>query len=155
MSNTMPARAPTLRIASVVLLKALGARIRVHRKAMRISAVTTAEAAGMSRVTLHRIERGEPSVSIGAYVNALTALGLSLDVQDTVTRLDRPIALASYPQLAGLTWSTPHATELLPEEAIALYERNWRHVDPSTLEEAERRLIRHLCRTFGVGPLLV
>lgn len=114
MSNTMPARAPAPRLASAALLKTLGASIRVHRKALRISAITAAETAGMSRVTLHRIELGEPSVSIGAYINALTALGLSLEVKDAVTPLDRPIKLAHYPQLAGLTWSTPHLTELRP-----------------------------------------
>jgi transcriptional regulator with XRE-family HTH domain len=36
-------------------------------KALKVSATTAAEAAGMSRMTLHRIERGEPSVTMGAY----------------------------------------------------------------------------------------
>jgi len=35
------------------------------RKALRVSATVAAEAAGMSRVTLHRIEKGEPSVTMG------------------------------------------------------------------------------------------
>ena len=32
----------------------------------------------MSRVTLHRIEKGEPSVAAGAWANAMAALGMSL-----------------------------------------------------------------------------
>ena len=52
-------------------LTALGQKIRSQRKALRITATATAEAAGMSRVTLHRIEQGEASVTIGAYLNAI------------------------------------------------------------------------------------
>jgi transcriptional regulator with XRE-family HTH domain len=63
-------------------LAELGERIREHRKRLKVSAVATAEAAGMSRVTLHRIERGEASVTIGAYMNAVAALGLDLRVVD-------------------------------------------------------------------------
>src|SRR4051812_32856929 len=76
----MPAQAPPTTHAAATRLDALGARIRGHRKALRVSASAAAEAAGMSRVTLHRIEQGEPSVTMGAYMNALAVLGLSLDV---------------------------------------------------------------------------
>ena len=34
----------------------------------------------MSRVTLHRIEKGEPAVAIGAYLNARVALGLDFGI---------------------------------------------------------------------------
>lgn len=61
-------------------LRALGARLRATRKAQRVSAVAAAEAAGMSRVTLHRIEAGEPSVSIGHWVALADALGLVLTI---------------------------------------------------------------------------
>ena len=65
----MPARTPIIASAAAEKLIALGKRIRAHRKARRISATTAAEAAGMSRVTLHRIEKGEPSVTMGAYTH--------------------------------------------------------------------------------------
>ncbi len=73
---------PTPAIASNVAdtLSALGKQIRAHRKALRITATSTAEAAGISRVTLHRIENGEPSVTMGAYLNALAALGLDFGI---------------------------------------------------------------------------
>lgn len=48
----------------------------VSAESVRVTAIACAEAAGMSRVTLHRIEKGNPSVTIGAYINVATALGL-------------------------------------------------------------------------------
>ena len=38
-----------------------------------------AEAAGMSRITWYRIEKGEPAVTMGAWMNAVTVVGLALD----------------------------------------------------------------------------
>ena len=61
----------------------LGDEIKTVRKRWQISVSATAEAAGVSRVTLYRIERGEPSVTVGAYANVLAALGLELDIRRT------------------------------------------------------------------------
>ena len=69
---------PTIN-AGDVLIK-LGGEIRAQRKALRVNATAAAEASGISRVTLHRVERGEPSVHMGAYVNLMLALGLNLAV---------------------------------------------------------------------------
>ena len=74
----MPAKLPFIAGDSVDILLALGQQIRAYRKALRISAAAASEAAGMSRVTLHRIENGEAAVTMGAYLNALTALNLKL-----------------------------------------------------------------------------
>jgi transcriptional regulator with XRE-family HTH domain len=63
-------------------MAAIRSPIRAHRKRLGVNGTTTAEAAGMSRVTLYRIERGEPSVTMGAYIGALDALGLELEVVD-------------------------------------------------------------------------
>lgn len=113
----------------------------------------------MSRVTLHRIEQGEPSVTMGAYLNALSVLGLELDLVDpaqTATQAMPPaIALADYPQLRSLAWHIPHASEVTPEEALGIYERNWRHMDQAQLTDKERGLIALLTRSLGGGRLLV
>ena len=118
----------------------------------------------MSRVTLHRIERGEPSVTIGAYMSASAAIGLQLDLVDrraprkTGPRkpvLPKRIELADYPQLKRLAWQLGELTALTPSEALALYERNWRHVEEAALDEQERELIRRLVDALGGARLLV
>lgn len=65
------------------------------------------------------------------------------------------IALAAYPQLQRLAWQTSAATELSPADALSLYERNWRHLDPAALLPAERALVQQLVLEVGGGRLLV
>jgi transcriptional regulator with XRE-family HTH domain len=54
--------------------------MRLARLRRQITAAMLAERAGMTRVTLARIERGEPSVTLGAYANVLQSLGLADDL---------------------------------------------------------------------------
>ncbi|MDB6000590.1 MAG: transcriptional regulator, family [Rhizobacter sp.] len=169
----MPAKAPIPANATLDKLGHIGQRIRAQRKALRVSATTAAEAAGMSRVTLHRIELGEPSVTMGAYVNAMVALGLDMEVVTASAQppqaagqarsaapepgdaLPARISLADYPQLKRLAWSTPGKTDVTPAEALSLYERNWRHVDREQMDAREAELVNALAKTIGKGRLLV
>jgi transcriptional regulator with XRE-family HTH domain len=157
----MPASAPRQYLAAASQLRTLGERIRDQRQGLRISANAAAQASGMSRVTLHRIERGEPSVTMGAYVNAIAALGLSMYVQDASAEqsspqnLPAPVHIADYPQLRQLAWQLPDTADLTEQEALALYERNWRHLDFEKMDSAERQWIDTLVTTQGQGHLLV
>ncbi len=63
------------RAASRALVK-LGKDIAVARKKRRISTVSMAERAFISRGTLYKVERGDPSVSMGIYATVLAILGL-------------------------------------------------------------------------------
>jgi len=45
--------------------------------------------------------------------------------------------------------------ELSPQEALELYERNWRHLDRAALSDPEAALIDALSRQIGGGRLLV
>jgi DNA-binding XRE family transcriptional regulator len=56
----MPSKSPLLTPHVLAKTKRLGEWIRTQRKPLKLSASVVAEAAGMSRVTLHRIEKGEP-----------------------------------------------------------------------------------------------
>ncbi|ETW92658.1 MAG: XRE family transcriptional regulator [Candidatus Entotheonella factor] len=63
------------RAARQALVK-LGEDIAVARKKRRISTISMAERAFISRGTLYKIERGDPTVSMGIYATVLSILGL-------------------------------------------------------------------------------
>jgi transcriptional regulator with XRE-family HTH domain len=58
----------------------LGENIRLARLRRRFSASIVARRAGIARNTLRAIERGDPSVTFGAYANVLFSLGLEKDL---------------------------------------------------------------------------
>jgi len=63
------------RAARQALVK-LGEDIAVARKKRRISTVSMAERAFVSRGTLYKVEKGDPTVSMGVYATVLALLGL-------------------------------------------------------------------------------
>ena len=73
------------RAARQALIK-LGEDIAVARKKRRISTVSMAERAFISRGTLYKVERGDPSVSMGIYATVLAILGLAEGLGDAADR---------------------------------------------------------------------
>lgn len=62
-------------------LKVMGEQIKLARLRRNIALNLVAERAGISRVTLSKIEKGDPSVAIAAYANTLHALnGMDKDL---------------------------------------------------------------------------
>ncbi len=57
-------------------LRKLGEDIRDARRRRRIPTELMAQRCGISRATLHSLERGRAGVSMGAYATALFVLGL-------------------------------------------------------------------------------
>ncbi len=80
------------RAARAALAK-LGADIAVARKKRRLSTISMAERAFISRNTLYRMERGDPAVSIGTYATALAILGLVDRLGDVADRRDDALGL--------------------------------------------------------------
>ena len=60
-------------------LDLLGENIKLARKRRKLTTIQVAERAGIDRTTLYQIEKGNPSVSMGAYFNVLRVLGLQDD----------------------------------------------------------------------------
>lgn len=73
------------RAARQALVK-LGEDIAVARKKRRISTVSMAERAFISRGTLYKVEKGDPSVSMGIYATVLSILGLVEGLGDVADR---------------------------------------------------------------------
>jgi transcriptional regulator with XRE-family HTH domain len=166
----MPAKPPPSSEQSAAQLHALGEQLRARRKVLRVSSTAAAEAAGMSRVTLHRIEKGEPSVTAGAWANAMAALGMKLlarndEDADATGASPQPkeladwipvrVRLADYPQLKALAWQVHGTDTLTPVEALGIYERNARHLDTAAMSPAEQALLQALRTGLGGGSAVV
>lgn len=71
-------------------LRKLGADLRDARLRRRIPVAVMAERTMVSRATLHRLERGDPTVAGGTYATALFVLGLTERFADLAdVRFDR------------------------------------------------------------------
>ena len=161
----MPSKLPHTSPTVSEKLQTLGRSIRAHRKSLAISAATTAECAHISRVTLHRIEKGEPSVTMGAYFTVLDALGLQIQAKtkagsddeslgaSATSIIPADIKLADYQQLKQLAWHIHGLDALTPNEAFGIYDRNWRHLNQPILADHEKALIDALKRADAAGEL--
>jgi transcriptional regulator with XRE-family HTH domain len=81
MANTTSPLLP----ATEELLKEFGERLRLARLRRRLQAKEVAERAGMTEVTLRRVERGLPGVTMGAYLAVMQVLQLQDDVAKWAT----------------------------------------------------------------------
>jgi transcriptional regulator with XRE-family HTH domain len=157
----MPAKSPASSPYLERLMQELGQQVRDRRKYLKLSAVATAESAGISRMTLNRIEKGEPSVTLGAYINVASVLGLELKAltkdssRESPPQLPPKVSITDYPQLKKLAWQITDSTELNLEQAFNLYERNWKYVDKQQLTEVERQFILQLLKQLGRSDFLV
>jgi transcriptional regulator with XRE-family HTH domain len=68
---------PLVPIPVARALRKLGHDIRDARRRRRIPVAILAERASISRMTLNRIEKGDPRASVGAYATVLFALGMA------------------------------------------------------------------------------
>lgn len=83
MSRTTPSLFPPL----IRQLEELGGRLRLARLRRRYSAESVAGRAGTTRMTLYRMEKGDPGVSLGVYASVLRVLNLQADL-DALARDD-------------------------------------------------------------------
>jgi transcriptional regulator with XRE-family HTH domain len=61
-------------------LAAFGERLRLARVRRKLATELFAERLGVSRETLRRLEKGDPTIAIGTYMRALRVLGLDQDI---------------------------------------------------------------------------
>lgn len=75
----MPSKPPIVFPQEQRVLTAMGERIRLARRRRRLSTTTVSGRAGISRSTLHKIEAGDPGVTLGSCVRVLACLSLVSD----------------------------------------------------------------------------
>ena len=61
------------------LLEQMGENIKLAKKRRKLTSIQVSERAGIARSTLYLVEKGDSSVSMGAYFNVLRVLGLQND----------------------------------------------------------------------------
>lgn len=159
------------------MLLDLGARLRMARKRRNLSAEHVAAAAGITRVTLNRLEVGEPAAAtLGTLTKVMGVLGLAGDLvllarddkrghqirdeqllQKKMPALPRLIALKDLPHLRDVAaWHIRNEdAKFTPTEAFELYERNWRYIEPHLIVGKEARLLAQMTKMVGKGVLLV
>jgi transcriptional regulator with XRE-family HTH domain len=132
----MPARIQLPSASERDLLMRLGENLRATRTARKISAQSLAQDAGMSRTTLHAIELGDPSVTMGSYLRVMTELGVGAHLP-LLGSAAAPAALEARQQTpAYFVASTPTRSEprphalqdlqslLMHEKAVSLIKRD-------------------------------
>ena len=62
------------------IMRILGENIKLARKRRQLTQQLVCDRTGISRVTLRKIENGDPTVSIGHYLSVLGVLGLANDL---------------------------------------------------------------------------
>jgi hypothetical protein len=103
---------------------------------------------------------------MGAYFTVLDALGLQIQTKSKAASLGEEsqagsntsvipfeIKLTEYPQLKQLAWHIHGLDALTPIEAFGIYDRNWRHLDATSLTPLEKSLIDALKRADAAGEL--
>jgi hypothetical protein len=63
------------------------------------------------------------------------------------------VRIRDYPQLKLIAWNRRGDDLITESDALALYERNWRHVDEKKMPPKERAFLKHLVSTHGRGVL--
>jgi hypothetical protein len=74
-------------------LRKLGRDIRDARRRRRIPLAIAAARASISRMTLIKLERGDPGVAMGIYATVLFVLGLAERIGDLAAATNDPVGL--------------------------------------------------------------
>jgi DNA-binding XRE family transcriptional regulator len=124
--------------------------------ALSVRINSAARAAGISRMTVMRIEKGANLVCITFYIQLCKALGLNLEILQPLglpmLKTDKDVGglniakahirVRDYPQLRSLSWQLDHNILLTDKEVIGIYERNKRFLEIHEIDERERLLMQ-------------
>ena len=116
-------------------------QLRAAKRAQRQRERRAGLAAVQLRLPANEAERLRAALNAPGFNKALDEF-----LEDVVLDINR------WPKLRELAWN--RADRWIPaEDALALYERNWRFVEPQRLTKEEANLIDRLKDRFGGGVL--
>ena len=123
----------------------------------RISTLTRAEQLRTAKRAQRLRERagGLAAVELRLPVGQARRLRVAVAAPRFDKALDRfldemVIDIEAWPALKELAWNRADRF-IAAQDALALYERNWRFVDPEVLEDPEKALIERLKDRHGAG----
>ncbi len=99
------------------VLRKLGQDISDARRRRRIPAALLAERAAINRMTLYKIERGMPGVSMGSYTTVLFVLGLMEPLNSLAEAKNDPIGLALEEERLPKRIHLPRKKKMIPPKA--------------------------------------
>ena len=91
---------------------------------------------------------------MATFLAAIEALGLAFELTKRPEKGLR-FRLHKFPELRQLAWNRPDAEWIEERDALALDERNWRHVDEAHMPPEEQALLKDLVKKHGGGVLHV
>ena len=97
-------------------LRKLGHDIRDARLRRRIPVVILAQRASISRMTLHKVEKGDPGVSLGTYATLLFALGMADRLSDLADPKHDKVGLELDEERLPKRIRLPHGKPILPKD---------------------------------------
>ena len=103
----------------------------------------------MSRLNWYKIEKGEITVLLGAYLSAAHIFQQTGGASEYWIAVR--IHLSDCSQRRKFAWQVIDVDTLSPAEALDIYERNWRHLDESVLVDEGRKLINGLKMVLNSG----
>lgn len=127
------------RTSALTRVEQIRAAKRAQREREREAGIVAVEL----RLPLDQAERLRAAVATVRFKTALNDF-----LEDVVLDIN------AWPKLRELAWN--RADRWMPaEDALAIYERNWRFVEPAELTRAEAALIDRLKHRYGGGVLNV
>jgi transcriptional regulator with XRE-family HTH domain len=144
LANIMPTHIDITSPLEQQLLTQYGERLKRSRQSRKMSAVNLASRVCISRTTLHAIESGNPSVTIGSYLRVMSELGMVADLALLGTSAVDVRATSAKSRLGShqLVGRGRHQLQdlqslLMHREAVRLI-----HEDPSLVQRAGVTLAR-------------
>lgn len=138
----------------------LGTVLKAFRREQGINQTLLAETLGMDRRTLSKLEKGDPSISMGTAIRVWRSLGFFCELRSPTEQeayaqeletsyLPMKIALADYPVLRRCSWQLQESDLISPRMAFRLYQDKKSDLDKSVMSRKEQNLIGCLEQVYG------